>query len=338
METIKKTESFYLPISSIIPYEKNNRKHNQTQVDRIAKSIKEFGFNQPIVIDEANVILVGHGRLEASKKLKLQEVPVLQLKNLTETQKKAYRILDNKLQNDSEWDFDNINLELDFLVENEFDLTEWGLDELRLGGDDEVVEDDFEETEQTEIYIKTGDLIELGRHRVLCGDSTKDVKGVLKNITIDLVTTDPPYGVSYKGKTKEELEIQNDDLDEEDLISLFKDTLKALLPFVKDGGTFYVSIPSLPKGLIFEQILKDLGILRQTLMWLKDSMVLGHSDYHYKHEPILYGWKQGASHYFTTDRTKTSVLEFERPKASREHPTMKPLKLWAELILSLIHI
>lgn len=206
METIKKTDIIYLPLSSIKPYDKNNRKHNETQVERIAKSIKEFGFNQPIVVDEDNTILVGHGRLEASIKLRLKEVPVLKLKGLKESQKKAYRILDNKLQNDSEWDFDNVNLELDFLEDDGFDLKEWGLDELRLGGeDDEVVEDEFEESEQTEIYIKLGDLIELGRHRVLCGDSTKseDLQQLFNGKVADLILTDPPYGVNHIGGTKD---------------------------------------------------------------------------------------------------------------------------------------
>ncbi len=158
METIKKTDIIYLPLSSIKPYDKNNRKHNETQVDRIAKSIKEFGFNQPIVVDEDDTILVGHGRLEASIKLKLKEVPVLRLKGLKESQKKAYRILDNKLQNDSEWDFDNVNLELGFLEDDGFDLKEWGLDELRLGEVegkefDESIADGMERTEIIKIEI-----------------------------------------------------------------------------------------------------------------------------------------------------------------------------------------
>jgi len=190
------------PIDSIIPYPKNPRTHSETQVERIAKSIKEFGFNQPIVVDEKNIVLVGHGRLEAAKKLGLKEVPTLQLKKLSETQKGAYRVLDNKLQNDSTWDFETLELELKELESNGFELEPWGLDDLKdlfEQEDPEVKDDDFDESEceNDETFIKLGDLIELGAHRVMCGDSTKseDVDYLMCSKKSTMIFTDPPYAL-----------------------------------------------------------------------------------------------------------------------------------------------
>ncbi len=325
---MKTTET---PTDQLIPYAFNNRKHDETQINRIANSIKEFGFNQPIVIDEDKIVLVGHGRLLAAQKLGLEKVPTLQVKDLSETKKKAYRILDNKLQNDSEWDFGNVEIELNLLEEGGFDLGLWGLDDLKTlfpEEDPEVNEDDFNPALEDEPFIKRGDLIELGPHRVMCGDSTSEGHDVVA----DMVLTDPPYGVKYVGKTKDALEIENDDLDEGELSEMWNGALDQVLARLKEGGALYATVPAGPLRQVFTQPLKDRGILRQELIWLKDSMVMGRSDYHYKHEPILYGWKPGAAHYMTEDRTKTSVLEFARPKRSAEHPTMKPLTLWAELI------
>lgn len=324
---------------ALIPYGFNNRKHSEQQIDRVANSIAQFGFNQPIVVDEDNIILVGHCRLEAAKKLSLERVPVMKKAGLTEAQKKAYRILDNKLQNDSEWNFESLELELSALEKMDFELEPWGLEELRnLFPEEEpqAEEDDFDETAslESEPFIKRGDLIELGRHRVLCGDSTSaaDVAYLTVGGTVDLVVTDPPYGVAYIGKTKDALTLENDDLDEAALDALWKAVVSNWLQITRCGGVWYAAVPAGPLNLVFSLVLRESGVLRQQLVWAKDSMVLGRSDYHYKHEPILYGWKPGAAHHFTNDRTKTSVLEFARPKASREHPTMKPLELWAELI------
>jgi len=322
-----------LKIEQVFPYQKNNRIHSNQQVERIGNSIKKFGFNQPIVVDENNTILVGHGRLFAAQKLKLKEIPVLQIAGLSETDKRAYRILDNKLQNDSEWDFESLEIEIEKLKEEQFDLEAWGLDELEaLASEDaEVIDDDFDATtcENQETFIKLGDLIELGEHRVMCVDCREAEPLPVK---ADMWLTDPPYGVSYIGKTKDALTIENDALGEEDTARLWRDATKYALDNLKDGGACYAAVPAGPLNFIFLREWIELLVCRQQLVWAKDSMVLGHSDYHYKHEPILYGWKPGAAHYFTADRTKTSVLEFSRPKRSEEHPTMKPLDLWGELI------
>lgn len=321
------------PIAQIIPYEFNNRNHSEEQINRIANSIQQFGFNQPIVIDESNVVLVGHGRLHAAQKLGLKEVPVLIKGDLSETQKKAYRILDNKLQNDSTWSFDNLELELGFLEDNGFELEPWGLDDLRsmFDVDPKIEDDDFnpDDCENEETFIQLGDLIELGVHKLWCIDCREADK--LPH-PADMWITDPPYGVSYVGKTKDALTIENDALSEEDTAALWRDATKYALDNLKEGGACYAAVQAGQLNFIFLREWIELQVYHQQLIWAKDSMVLGHSDYHYKHEPILYGWKPEGAHYFTADRTKTSLLEFDRPKRSEEHPTMKPLELWAELI------
>ena len=191
-----------IPIAEITPYHQNNRKHGDLQVERIAKSIKDFGFNQPLVLDSDKTVLVGHGRLLAAKQLGMDALPCLIIKGLTEAKKRAYRILDNKLQNDSEWDFEALGLELGFLEEQGFDLEGWGLDDLKALFPEpelESFEDDGPGELLKESYIKTGDLIELGPHRVLCGDSTsvEDVERLLDGKVPILMVTDPPYGVEY---------------------------------------------------------------------------------------------------------------------------------------------
>lgn len=331
------------PLEDLSPYEFNSRNHKQEQVDRIANSIQQFGFNQPIVIDESNVVLVGHGRLLAARKLGLKSVPVVRLGSLTDTQKKAYRILDNKLQNDSTWDFNNVELELGFLEDNGFDVSAWGLDELR--GLFEAPPPDVEEDAgpgdtPEDPYIRRGDMIDLGRHRLVCGDATSGVDvGILFDRqplgsakSAAMWITDPPYGVAYVGKTKEALTIQNDALDEKGTEDLWRLATERALSMLVDGAGCYAAVPPGPPHALFLNVWVEQGIYRQQIIWAKQSLVLGHGDYHYRHEPILYGWKPGGAHFFTGDRTKTSLLEYDRPSASKEHPTMKPVALWAELI------
>lgn len=319
-------------LENIIPYGFNNRIHNDTQIERIARSIKEFGFNQPIVVDEDGIVLVGHGRLEAAKSLGLTDAPTLTIKNLSDDQKRAYRILDNKLQNDSTWNFENVELELKLLEENRFELEPWGLDDLRSlfpEEEIEVVQDDGPGDLPEEPYIKSGDMLELGKHRVWCGDCQEAEDLPIK---ANVWLTDPPYGVSYVGKTKDALTIENDSLDEQGTADLWKRATEFAMRNIEDGAACYAAVPAGPLHYVFLKEWIERGVCRQQLIWQKDSMVLGHSDYHYKHEPILYGWKPGAGHYFTQDRTKTTILDFKRPTRSAEHPTMKPVELWGELI------
>lgn len=324
----------YLELDQIIPYEFNNRTHPQQQIDRIANSISLFGFNQPIVVDESNTILVGHGRWAAAKKLGMVKAPVLLRAGLSEADKRAYRILDNKLQNDSSWDLNNLELELGFLEDNAFDLAEYGLDDLKSLfpdlPDPEVQEDDGAGALPEETYLKLGDVIELGPHKVFCADIASFDEDL--SSPADMWITDPPYGVSYVGKTKDALKIQNDDLSQDGLRQLWDAATDYALRNIRVGGACYASVPAGPPSFIFFSCWLERDVFRQELCWIKDSMVLGRSDYHYKHEPILYGWKPGAAHFFTKDRTRVSTLEYARPKRSSEHPTMKPVELWAELI------
>jgi hypothetical protein len=231
-------------LSALIPYEFNSRKHDETQIDRIANSIKEFGFNQPVVVDEQNIILVGHGRVAAARKLGLDKVPVLKKEGLSEAQKKAYRVLDNKLQNDSTWDFGNLELDLGFMEDNGVNLEAWGLDDLRglFEQELEAKEDGFDsaECENEECFIKRGDSIELGRHSVLCEDCREaDAMPTRASLWI----TDPPYGVAYVGKTKEALTIDNDDLGDEGTAELWRGATKYALDNLVDGGGLLRSGP-----------------------------------------------------------------------------------------------
>lgn len=333
----------YVELEKCIPYEFNNRKHSKEQIDRVANSISQFGFNQPVVLDENNIILVGHARIEAAYKLGLDKVPALKLRTLTEAQKKAYRILDNKLQNDSEWNFESLELELNALEEMDFELEEWGLDELKSlfpEEEAEATDDDFDEAAalESEPFIKRGDLIELGRHRVLCGDSTsaEDVGYLLGSATIDLIWTDPPYGVNHVGGTKDPRRkthrtggiVTNDDLGEEGTELQVKQALEAFDTKAKAGCAAYIASPA---GTLLPHFIAAMAgsfPFKHSLVWVKNAFVFGRADYHYRHELILYGWKKGA-HYFTDDRTLDSVIEAKRGDPSIAHPTSKPVELVA---------
>ena len=341
-----------IEIPKIRPYEFNNRKHDATQVERIARSIKEFGFNQPIVIDEENVILVGHGRLFAAQKLGLRTAPVIKLGNLTETQKKAYRILDNKLQNDSTWDFNNLELELGFLEDSGLDLSAWGLNELKNLLDcpaDSVCEDAGPGEVPDESYVKEGDIIELGQHRVMCGDSGKieQLKELLGGAAPSLVFTDPPYGVAI-GKKNRFLnsiqksgrnlrDIESDDLDPESLKAVLLPAFKNLRSVMADDCTVFVTAPQGGElGMMMMMMMQDAGLgVRHVLIWKKNqpTFSMGRLDYDYQHEPILLTWGKRHKRPMKGEH-RTSVWEIDRPRLSKEHPTMKPVALVANAMLN----
>lgn len=324
------TESF--DISRLRPYRQNNRKRGPEQIKRIAKSIKQFGFNQPIVVDENDEILVGHGRHEAALSLGLDTVPVLRREGLTEQQKRAYRILDNKLQNESEWEFGNLKLEIDWLEEDGFDIDAWDLNDLRLDlGDEEVEEDDYQLSDTIETDIKRGDLIELGRHRVLCADCTKldQVERVMNKRLADLLLTDPPYGVDYAGGSKKRAKLENDDAE---ILPFYTDVFTNALCVSKKGASAYVWHASLETHNAISAFIKSGWEYKQYIVWNKDNSTFGRSDYHWKHEPCLYGWAKGGSHNWYGDRKQTTVWEVKRPSRSDEHSTMKPVDLFARSI------
>lgn len=318
-------------IEKVKPYDKNPRK-NKAAVDYVANSIKEFGFQQPIVVDKDMVVIAGHTRLKAAKKLKLKEVPVVIADNLTEEQVKAYRLADNKTAEKAEWDFDLLTDELLSLQELDFDMEQFGFD-FDFSEDEEAVEDENWEADVPEEPIsKRGDIWVLGRHRLMCGDSTDaaDVALLMDGNKADMLLTDPPYNVDYTGKASEleTRKIENDKMEDSAFQDFLTSAFENAAENMKAGGVFYIWHAD-SEGLNFRVACKKAGFqVRQCLIWNKNAMVMGRQDYQWKHEPCLYGWKDGASHLWASDRKQTTVLEFEKPQKNNLHPTMKPIKLF----------
>ena len=313
-------------IDEIRPYE-NNPRVNDGAVGAVAESIREFGFQQPIVVDRDGVIIAGHTRYKAAKKLGLTEVPVVVAGNLTDEQVRAYRLADNKTGELAEWDFSALEEELAGI--GELDMSLFGFEPKEMIEPEEITEDDYEEEPPEVPKARPGDVYQLGRHRLMCGDST-DVQSVQKLCQgqVDLLLTDPPYGVDYTGKTKDALKIQNDAKTDEALRDMLADAFSAANAMMKPGAVFYIWHADL-KSLVFRLACQMAGWeVRQVLIWAKNTMVMGRQDYQWKHEPCLYGWKEGAGHLWASDRKQTTILEFDRPTKNKEHPTMKPVKLF----------
>ena len=312
-----------MKVKDLKPYEKNAKKHDKTQIANVAESIKRFGFAQPLVVDKDNVLIIGHCRLLAAKQLKLREVPVVRMDDLTEEEVKQLRLLDNKL-NESDWDFDLLMDEVGELDFDGFDL-DWGFKELE---ESAVVEDEAPEPVMENPPIsKLGDVWLLGNHRIMCGDSTNedDVAKLMNGESADLLVTDPPYNVDYEGGTG--MKIQNDSMSDEKFRNFLKDAFTNAINSMKAGAAFYIWHAD-SEGFNFRTACKEVGLqIRQCLIWQKNSMVMGRQDYQWKHEPCLYGWKDGAGHKWNADRKQTTILEFDRPTKSDLHPTMKPVNL-----------
>lgn len=326
-----------IEISKIIPYE-NNPRNNDEAVDKVANSIKEFGFKQPIVLDKNNVIVIGHTRLKASEKLGLEKVPCLYADDLTDDQIKALRLADNKTSEFATWDFEKLDLEIDNI---ELDLEPFGFDLDLAFDDDEVVEDEVPDVPE-EPKAKLGDIYQLGEHRLMCGDATKidDIEKLTEGGQMDLLFTDPPYNVNIEQKKKKILhcneynKIENDDLSQEEfqifLSAVFENANKTL----KDDASYYVfSCQGGDNEMMMMMMMRENGIkCRHQIIWVKDSPVfsMGRLDYDYKHEPILYGWKKKHNFYRKGTQDK-SVWEFDRVD-KKLHPTMKPIELIANAL------
>ena len=335
----EKRELKNVPLADLIPYARNPRK-NAPAVQQVAASLKEYGLvKNSIVVDEDMVLITGHTTTKAMQSLGWAAAPeVTQVFGLTEAQKKAYRIADNRLSELAEWDADLLALEFEDLKGLDFDTDLTGFDDAALAEafppeKKEAADDDYEPPAEIETDIQRGDLFALGRHRLLCGDSTsaEDVGRLMGEKKADLLLTDPPYGVSYVGKTKDALTIENDALTESGLEDLIRDAFSLAEANCRPGAYWYATVSPGPLHILFADDWKRRGILRQIMVWVKDSMVLGHSEYHYQHEPILFGWIPGERHK-NSDRTRTTVWQHARPKVSREHPTMKPVELWARAV------
>ena len=323
MEIIK------LKIDEVIPYEYNPR-NNDEAVAYVAESIKQCGYCSPIIIDENNVILCGHTRLKALKQLGYKEVECVRKSGMTDEQKKKYRILDNKTAEVAEWNFDLLEEELKDLDFGDFDFGFADMPEL--SEPVEITEDEVPEVDdKSEPITKPGDIWQLGDHRLMCGDSTdaSAVAALMNGKEADLLLTDPPYNVAYEGKTDDALTIDNDKMKSDEFYDFLTSAFSAAVEVLKAGGAFYIWHADV-NGLDFRLALKASGLtLRQTLIWNKNAMVLGRQDYQWKHEPCLYGWKDGAGHNWYSDRCQTTILEFNKPARNGEHPTMKPVELFA---------
>ncbi|WP_297420505.1 DNA modification methylase [Clostridium sp.] len=325
----------YINIDVLIPYINNPRK-NDKAIDMVAGSIKEFGFKNPIIVDKDNIIIAGHTRYEASKKIGLDEVPVIKADDLTEKQIKAFRIADNKTAEFAEWNMDLLVLELEGLEDifTGFEAVE--LEDIM--GTDEIQDDDFDEEEALEEskvpFSLRGDIWLLGNNRLMCGDSTDeaDVDILMDGQLASMIFTDPPYNVAYEGKTKDKLVIENDDMSHDEFYEFLKKVFDNYFNIMVAGAPIYVCHAD-SEGENFRKAYREAGLkLAECIIWVKNSFVMGRQDYHWRHEPILYGWKEGSAHYFVNDRTQDTVWEISRPQRNADHPTMKPLELCARAI------
>lgn len=359
------------PLGWLTPYE-NNPRNNDEAVEPVANSISEFGFKVPIVATSDGEIINGHTRWKAAKKLKLKTVPVIIADDLTEEQVRAFRLADNKVAEIAQWDIelllseiesvDNLDMTLFGFTDSDYTLDDFEDEEL----DTEDAEEINEQDTQTSA-VEYGDIYQLGRHRLMCGDSTSiaDMGELVDGNKIDLYVTDPPYNVAYEGGTEEAMTIMNGSMDDASFRQFLRDAFSVADQHLKPGGAFYIWHAD-SEGLNFRAAVKETGwLLKQNLVWVKNSIVLGRQDYQWKHEPCLYGWKDGASHYFVDNRALSTVIEEDednlkemtkgelisyiktiqensptsifyedKPVRSDIHPTMKPLKLIARCVLN----
>ena len=334
------------PVDQVIPYARNARTISESAVAKVAASIQEFGWRQPIVVDVHRVIVAGHTRLLAARKLGLKEAPVHVADNLTPAQIKAYRLMDNRSHDETSWDFELLGPELTDLQSLGFgNLELTGFDEKEIAdflagaaspGQEGLTPDDEAPALREAAVTQPGELWRLGDHRLLCGDAMllADVNRVLGGARADLVVIDAPYNVNYEGGTKEKLKIQNDPMADGAFYQFLLKAYQNLAAVTKEGAGIYVFHAD-TEGVNFRRALVEAGWkLAQCCVWVKQTLVLGHQDYQWQHEPILYGWKPGAAHRWFTDRKQTTVWNFDKPARSPEHPTMKPVDLVSYPILN----
>jgi len=329
-------------IDKLVPYARNARTHSDEQISQLAASIKEWGWTTPVLVDEQGSIIAGHGRTLAAQKLKMTEVPVMVAKGWSDAKKRAYVLADNKLAMNAGWDNEMLALELGEIGDLGFDLDLTGFTANEIAAlmpeqiEPGLTDPDDAPAVQENATTVPGDVWIMGKHRLLCGDSTSmdDLAKLTDGQLVDMWLTDPPYNVAYEGKTKEALTIKNDEMGDDQFRQFLRDAYTAADTVMKPGAVFYIWHAD-SEGYNFRGAAQDAGWkVRQCLIWKKSSMVMGRQDYHWKHEPCLYGWKEGAGHLWAADRKQTTILEFEKPTRNGEHPTMKPVALFEYQLLN----
>lgn len=332
MDTVKLEQ---VPIDKLVPYARNARTHSKEQIAQLRASLREFGFVSPAVIDSKYNILVGHGRVQAAREEGYKTIPCVFAENLTDAQKRAYILADNQLALNAGWDEEMLSVELSDLKDESFDLSLLGFDEkdlekLMAGPDDGgAQDDDFDLSAALEkaSFVEKGDLWTVGKHRLLCGDATspEDVERLMGDKTANLILTDPPYGVSFKAS--DGLTIENDSLKGDEFYKFLLSAFTNMAAHLEKGGAAYVFHAD-TEGLNFRKAFIDAGFhLAGVCIWVKNSLVLGRSDYQWQHEPILYGFLQNGKHPWYSDRKQTTIWNFNKPKRNKDHPTSKPLDL-----------
>lgn len=331
------TQMEMVSIDKLIPYVNNARTHSAEQVNKLRSSLREFGFVNPVIVDKDYGIIAGHGRVLAAKEEGIDEVPCVLVDYLTEAQKKAYIIADNRFAQDAGWDEELLRIEIESLQGEDFDisLTGFEADEIadlfKDGNDKEVQDDDYDLSTALEkaAFVERGDVWTVGRHRLMCGDATSadDVSKLMDGRKANLILTDPPYGVSFQ--SSDGLSIQNDSIKGEEFYQFLLSAMQNMASVLENGGAAYVFHAD-TEGLNFRKAFVDAGFhLAGCCIWVKNSLVLGRSDYQWQHEPVLYGFLQNGKHPWYSDRKQTTIWNFDKPKRNKNHPTSKPLDLLA---------
>lgn len=331
------TQMELVPTDKLIPYVNNARTHSAEQVNKLRASLREFGFINPVIVDKDLNVIAGHGRILAAKEEKIPEVPCVYVDYLTEAQKKAYILADNRMAMDAGWDEELLRVEIEALQAEAFDVSLTGFDEKEIsdlfkdsdgtGAED----DDFDLSAALELaaFVEKGDVWTVGRHKVMCGDATvaEDVQKLMDGKKANLILTDPPYGVSFQ--SSDGLSIQNDSIKGEEFYQFLLAAMKNMVSVLEPGGAAYVFHAD-TEGLNFRRAFVDAGLhLAGCCIWVKNSLVLGRSDYQWQHEPVLYGFLKNGKHSWYSDRKQTTIWNFDKPKRNKNHPTSKPLDLLA---------
>ncbi len=331
------TQMELVSIDKLIPYVNNARTHSAEQVNKLRSSLREFGFVNPVIVDKDYGIIAGHGRVMAAKEEGITEVPCVLVDYLTDAQKKAYILADNRFAQDAGWDEELLRIEIESLQAESFDVSLTGFEDQEIAdlfkddSDNNVEDDDFDLSAALEkaSFVERGDIWTVGKHRLMCGDATdaEDVSKLMDGRKANLILTDPPYGVSFK--SSDGLSIQNDSIKGEEFYQFLLSAMQNMASVMASGGAAYVFHAD-TEGLNFRKAFVDAGFhLAGCCIWVKNSLVLGRSDYQWQHEPVLYGFLQNGKHPWYSDRKQTTIWNFDKPKRNKNHPTSKPLDLLA---------